>query len=328
MRSGGDLQLIDTPGSNAMAQKLEHNIWIAHALNSDPVNLTLFVVKADARIDNTIATTLDYLERFQDFEEFLAVCVTHMDMVAWQENRFRECLQQQSGMDALMFVGKESKRSQVKSYMVGLCGKPHDLSITSDNFLKYFRVNGSNFKILRTCRREVTRFQTIKQQFMAKFDCGTWTYRDGVDLVFELQAWMLEQVYSAQQRVAEENKFTFDGDEQVQANEASHVANLTSQLRGVLMEVRILAFGYRCEISTELRKCPHCNTVWTKVEGCDGNTTCGNMVSVGLDTRFTSLANFDFRFDGDHLHIVKRASRTLQRQTASKSRAGCGQTIS
>ena len=25
-----------------------------------------------------------------------------------------------------------------------------------------------------------------------------------------------------------------------------------------------------------IRKCPRCNEVWIKVEGCDGKTTCGN----------------------------------------------------
>jgi hypothetical protein len=24
------------------------------------------------------------------------------------------------------------------------------------------------------------------------------------------------------------------------------------------------------------KRCPHCNEVWVKVEGCDGETTCGN----------------------------------------------------
>ena len=37
----GRLQVIDTPGSNSMQEKLAHNVWIAHALNYAPVSLIL-----------------------------------------------------------------------------------------------------------------------------------------------------------------------------------------------------------------------------------------------------------------------------------------------
>lgn len=140
---------------------------------------------------------------------------------------------------------------------------------------------------------------------------------------------MLEQTYAAQRRVSETNNFTFVGEDQVKANEAGHIANVTNQLRGVLLEVRVLAFGYQCDVATNLRKCPHCNTVWAKEEGCDNGTVCGNMVSKRLDTRFESMANFSFRFDGERLHIMKIATRTLMRNCASSDmqRAGCGQTV-
>lgn len=28
------------------------------------------------------------------------------------------------------------------------------------------------------------------------------------------------------------------------------------------------------------RRCPFCNEAWVKVEGCDGQTTCGNRCNV------------------------------------------------
>ena len=51
---------------------------------------------------------------------------------------------------------------------------------------------------LRTCRKEITRFQTIKQDFMNQFSGAWWTFQERVDVVFEFQVWMLEQIFSAQ----------------------------------------------------------------------------------------------------------------------------------
>lgn len=128
-------------------------------------------------------------------------------------------------------------------------------------------------------------------------------------------------------RVAEAGDFTFTSDDaQVTANEAGHIATLTNQLKGVLLEVRMLAFGFQRDINTDLRKCPHCSAVWAKEEGCDGNTTCGNRVGQILDTRFESLSQFSFRFDGERLHITQAAKRKLM-GCQSSGRAGCGKTI-
>ena len=51
---GGELIVNDTPGSNAMRDKLEHNMQIAAALNYSAVSRILIVVKADTRIDTTV----------------------------------------------------------------------------------------------------------------------------------------------------------------------------------------------------------------------------------------------------------------------------------
>lgn len=75
----GALQIIDTPGANAMSGRLEHNVWIAHALsNPDGVHRIMLVVKADTRLDTTIGILGEYVERFQEFDgisDGFACCV-------------------------------------------------------------------------------------------------------------------------------------------------------------------------------------------------------------------------------------------------------------
>jgi len=90
-----------------------------------------------------------------------------------------------------------------------------------------------------------------------------------------------------------------------------------------------MALGYKSSSGiSNLRKCPHCNQVWAKLEGCDGQTTCGAKPS-SFDGRFQNLANFSFQYDGERLVISKGGPRGGQRAVASSSsgNAGCGKTI-
>jgi hypothetical protein len=157
--------------------------------------------------------------------------------------------------------------------ILAVCEKKHEFAIGSDNFLRMFKINNKMSKILRITTREVGDFKILKKNF----DEARNGYKDKelVDLVFEFQAWMAEMIVKAQQRMSDEAKFTFDGDGA--ANEAGHVANMVNQLRMVLYDIRVMAAGYQTNHGiNEQRKCPHCGEVWTKVEGCEGNTVCGN----------------------------------------------------
>jgi hypothetical protein len=313
-----------------MADKLEHNVWIAHALNFAAVSLILMVVKAETRIEIVVDKVRDYAERFADLIDIMGVCITHMDVVNWQQDEFKNCLQDELGIGSVIFVGKATRGEQIKTNILSECReRPLDLRITSGNFLKYFKINNNNIKILKSVREEIGKFQVMKQDFTNELSSGNHEAQDKVDMVFEFQAFMNLEVYEAQKRVSDSNSFTFAGDNT--ASEAGHVANLTNQLRATLLDVRTMALGYQtCSGISSLRKCPHCNQVWAKLEGCDGETTCGSMPS-RFDGRFNTLANFRFDFDGKHLTIAKvghrPASASTQGSARSNGSAGCGKSI-
>lgn len=54
--------ICDTPGSNSMTDKFEHNAWIAGAINYSPVSRILICVIAQPRIANVIDVVKKYLE--------------------------------------------------------------------------------------------------------------------------------------------------------------------------------------------------------------------------------------------------------------------------
>lgn len=83
----------------------------------------------------------------------------------------------------------------------------------------------------------------------------------------------------------------------------------------ILYKVRTEALAYQNDHGvTDLRKCPHCGLIWAKIEGCSGDTECGNRPSSGLDVRdpnYGVLATFSFIVTGGKLSISKSGTRSL-----------------
>ncbi|CAB3991710.1 Hypothetical predicted protein [Paramuricea clavata] len=140
---------------------------------------------------------------------------------------------------------------------------------------------------------------------------------------------MTEEIVEAQKRMSDVNNFTFDGDGA--ANEAGHVANMVNQLRVVLYDIRTECTGFQNEHGvSELRKCPHCGLIWTRVEGCDGSTECGRQPSSVNDIRdssFAVLATFAFSWVGNKLNIAKSGDKSVKSEKSTKPNKGCGKSI-
>ncbi len=76
----GSLIISDTPGSNAMDDELEHNVWIAAAFNYKPVSRLFIVVKAEDRKDTVVDNISKYANRFFGTRRngcFGGTCYTH-----------------------------------------------------------------------------------------------------------------------------------------------------------------------------------------------------------------------------------------------------------
>ena len=139
-------------------------------------------------------------------------------------------------------------------------------------------------------------------------------------MLFEFQAWMTDSIIEAQKRVSDDNNFTFHGP--LMANEAGHIANLTNQLKTVLLELRTRCLHFTSSHGVnELRKCPHCGLVWAKVVGCEGSTSCGKMVnSIDVRNKGTGvMATFAFVWDESAavLAITRKGERHAMKQVNS-----------
>merc|ERR1719334_1465640 len=86
----------------------------------------------------------------------------------WTEANFRDDLLTQTGITKVIFTRLNKPFMQLENDILSVChSRPVNIAIDSDNFLRFFKINDRNYKILRSVRREVTRFESIKNKFYA-----------------------------------------------------------------------------------------------------------------------------------------------------------------
>ena len=128
--------------------------------------------------------------------------------------------------------------------------------------------------------------------------------------------------------LAKANDFLFYGPKA--EAEAGYIANMTNQMRLVLYDLRVEAAGCQTEHGAgNAKRCPHCNEVWIKVEGCEGQTTCGERPSAGIDVRnpsFGVLGTYIFSWTEKIFSIKKHTDRKIERQISGTG-IGCGRQI-
>ena len=320
----------DTPGSNSRKDKLQHNVWIAGAFNFRPVSKVFIVVKAETRIDSVIDNVRKYADSFLELPtELVGILVTHMDVVEWTEACFSSAVSEDLGIDSVVYSSCATSGTKLLRDILATCSKKHNLTVDDENFLKLFKIHNHHQRILKFTSEEVARFRAIKRAF--DIERQNYVNKDQVDLVFEFQAYMTEEVTKAKQRMTEKCGFTFFGEKA--ANEAGHIANMANQLRVALYDIRAECLKYHSDQSaSQLRKCPHCGHVWAKVEGCDGETKCGNRPSGVNDMRsseYAVLSTYAFTWSGGRLRIEKSGERHVSSSMdrGSNSAEGCGKSI-
>ena len=141
----GSLIVADTPGSNALKDKLEHNVHIAGAINFRPVSRIFIVVKAETRIDTVIDNVRKYADRFLELPmDVVGVLVTHMDMVTWGEKEFTRLVDDELGIDMIVFSWITTDHKTLKKSILKTCTETHNLTVDNENFFKLFKIHSNH----------------------------------------------------------------------------------------------------------------------------------------------------------------------------------------
>lgn len=236
--SGVNLVVCDTPGCNSSSDKLSSNLWVAAALNHAPVSKIFIVTKATIRIDNVINNLNKYIESFMRIDEkALGIIVTHMDTVRWSEEELTEIVQNEIGIDDLIFSSSTVKKEGLQDKILHLCSTRFQFKIGSENFENVFNVETvSKAKYMIFVSNEVSNLKKIKTMFDEKrtiFD---------EELQGELQnafiVWMEDQIVEILENVEKASK-SLSG-KRYELYRAGVTKNMEIEMRTVLQDLSIV----------------------------------------------------------------------------------------
>ena len=295
------LLISDTPGVNVTSDKFAQNVWIAQALNLQPVSQIFITVKADTRMENVIDRVKEYSSKFVALnkKEALGLVVTNMDNreIDWTESLFCEHLKQSNiPISNTIFSMKDTPGMRLIELMHNKCKntedgsiKQFDMDIDSENFHKMFKPSQSDRLINDAIMKEKKRMALACESFFEVFDRLD-QETEKMDLLFEFQHWAASEMTEAQKRVAG------DMQHQDEAELLHRLDFLKDVLTTELHKVKKRAEDFNKKYHDAVfRSCPVCERVWTKAEGCDGATRCG-MGEVHASDKHSSLASFSFEW--------------------------------
>lgn len=166
------LLLIDTPGSNAMRENLQHNVCKVNALLFRPVSLVLLVVKAEVRIGITLDHVRKYMELFVEFGDHLGVMITHMDTTTgWDLKEAAALIKDELDIESVAGFGKDDRSTDVSNEIFKFCRPaPVDFGENQDRLWQLFPVGDKNVKISKCMKDEIKSFKKLVELEVQKLD--------------------------------------------------------------------------------------------------------------------------------------------------------------
>ena len=267
--SDGSFIIADTPGSNSMTGQFDHNLHVVKAMQHAPVSCFLIVVKADQKITTVVEHITKYAQGLIAVDippKLIRVCVTHMDKVSWNNEAILQRLDGMLNRDTAMFSSMDKAGETLQKDLLAMCaGKfPADISIDGEKFLSMFDLKTPDSKVQNDSRKEIDRFKKMKDDFDCHVLNNHYLPEHRMQLIFEFQQCMFDEIIYSQQRLVKNNNFS-SADGLAMASKEGYITHMTLQIQQVLKTVSIEADNYLegAKNKTKYRQCPYCATIWT-----------------------------------------------------------------
>ncbi|KAL4485034.1 hypothetical protein ABPG72_014554 [Tetrahymena utriculariae] len=331
---GNSFRIIDTPGTSAEEDKLQHALCLRSALIEGPLNRIFLLIQHNYRFGNLQKTLSDQMSLLYKWKDLLTIIVTHWDKDDTPENikLFEETKQhlmkKESDLpNSFIFVGKDSKPEDLcDAIYKSLCqNTPVQLNIDLNEFKRTFDVCENMTNYIREYKQI---FKSISDYILKEII----VYSD-IDKDEFLHACIVD-ISKIAEEILEDftNKY---GKDMIDMENYMHHLELKSYFAPIVEKIRKAAsqnMSYSLlnpqAPQNLLKKCPNCGLIWLKVVGCD-NTTCGNR-ELGKDYYSGGRQFMKFQFDWRNLLWKKQKENITQKSGAYDSKVkgiGCGQPI-
>lgn len=324
----------DTPGYRSRKNKLNHAVNIICALQYKPVSRIFILSKYECRVDQIVNNAKDIIVPFLEQRCLITLIITAWDLSDRGEDTKQQILDafhEDFNIDSIIFTEKDMKSEDLKKEMQSKLGKPQKIDIPAKKISKFFDISKNDHKIIEEIRASTESYLEIVKATRDQANSME-QGQEKEDFVFFSQSVLLEIQVQMKEEFIDKYLQDVTDPEEFACLDQFHV-----QLHAAYKSYRDYCRQFIKDITAgvgtfPLRKCPFCGLVWTKVSGCDGETTCGNRpenTDRAVKSKWTwSLTPGKITFQllsaiKDQLII----STQYKTQLVTTSAAGCGRKI-
>ncbi|CAK8999566.1 unnamed protein product [Durusdinium trenchii] len=352
---GLSMILYDGPGCNSKEDTYAHSYVLRHGLTNEPLSGVFVTLEYNPRIRNNMGGDFYEVAKIlkEDAFDLIVVLVTKMEQFypdpqfptrQSMEEHIRSCFKRDYGMDRVVFSDRNSTAPQLFHAMrkaIGHCRKLQ-LSYTDEEFLEHFDLKawkGREQFDLHRLKKQIEKLcfefeEGLNHLVATRQKLSDQDFQDYIYAIIQQNRLELEeQVYQPFLHRNGEDQIAFeDYTASIELQKLIHHAH--SDFRNEAKKYLTVNPDNTGDWRNAIRRCQHCREVWVKVEGCDGNTTCGARPS-GSDSFSTSYFRLMWeRVEGKLIpaKYLMRAKPQMTQMTKPKvdlniRRVGCGGSI-
>ncbi len=348
---GKELIVFDGPGCKSKSQTYNHSYVMRHGLTHESLNCIFIFVEYNTRVGSIMADDFWEVAKIlkPEYLHMVAVIVTKMDHFEPDETFKTEDTIQQKIRDIFVdFDVHDIVFSQHSTIKEDLFNRMYDiaskkpavkLEYSEGEFLQYFELKAWKGRELHDLYRMKNSIQGLMSGFLQglrelEAQRGAYSnevedFQDCVYSAIQQSSRELEEMIIVPfltRNAASENEFE---DYAAYIELRKMVSTAHSEVRNEAKRLLLIDPDDSGDWRNALRRCQHCGEVWVRVEGCDGETTCGLVPSSGDPDSGESYVKYIWKNFGEAWRPEKTTKRKKARAIrenveTSTRQVGCG----
>ncbi|CAF0960513.1 unnamed protein product [Didymodactylos carnosus] len=307
----GQLALIDTPGTDSTTEAYRHAHLLRTALITGNINTIFIVIKYDSRYDKMVINYREVEIPVRGYRHKIVIIVSYWDISERPKQDFEGICNEfkKNGINCnIIFYSNKSALETMVNLMYSCVSNMDEerLEINDNDFYLNFNLMDIKLEIEESSREFARDALSLCEEFK---QTAMRVHHESVPDGDEILHMLIVEFEREMDQLLK--KFT-DKHGNSMATTDDYISYINMQKKTVefcdifVKTVRPLMSYNLCDIQDPrnlIKRCPNCNLIWFKAEGCDGTTDCGNN-------------NFSNRFDvskrSHHKFQLKRINGKLQ----------------
>ena len=295
--------VVDTPATNADIECYKHAYFMYSALTARNYNAIFIVLKYDPPYCHMQAQFRTQVARLLTFKSLVVVLVSHWDMAKDHKNEkvvITRVLSDVIKTRVIFYSATHSCPTELANELSAAMAvaPPQAVTLDKDTFLLTFplmevhamrKVQGDHLRKANEVTREFEKISQASQgipsnerdDFLHALIIAHKTNLDAMKTDFHRE-------HGPDMNAMDFYMYYVDLQKEMLMLSSKFSENVSALMTWKLDD--------KSDVRNQIKRCPHCELVWVKVEGCDGATTCGNDTFTGTWTNDNGFAAPWFKY--------------------------------